>query len=86
MTHVFVCLLAGLTAIVLVMLAFLFYGKLIYDKLNALFVMNTNIVLIILTVGFVDGRYDMYIDIALSYAILGFVSTVILARYIGGKH
>ena len=47
--------------------------------------MNTIIVLLILVVGFKDGREDMYIDIALSYSILGFVTSVILAKYIGGR-
>ena len=35
--------------------------------------------------GFIDGRMAMYIDIAMSYSILGFVTTVILAKYIGGR-
>jgi multicomponent Na+:H+ antiporter subunit F len=57
----------------------------VYDKLNGLFAMNTNIVILLLGIGYVEGRLDMYIDIALSYAILGFVITVILAKYIGGR-
>lgn len=77
-------LLIGHVAIVITMLVFTCIRKDIYDKLNAIFAMNTNIVLLIMFVGFIDGRYDMYIDIALSYAILGFVTTVILAKYIGG--
>ena len=39
----------------------------------------------ILIFGFIDGRMAMYIDIAMSYSILGFVTTVILAKYIGGR-
>ena len=50
-----------------------------------MFVMNTNIVFLILVRGLIDGRIDMYIDIALSYSILGFVTTVILAKFIGGR-
>lgn len=57
----------------------------IYDKLNYVFAANTIIVLSLMVVGFVDGRMDMYIDIALSYSILGFVTSVILAKYIGGR-
>jgi multicomponent Na+:H+ antiporter subunit F len=74
-----------LIAVVLVLLAFALIKKDIYDKLNAIFAMNTNIVLLIMVLGFIDGRMDMYIDIALSYSILGFVTTVILAKYIGGR-
>lgn len=85
MTTLYIIILVGLILIAMALLIFLFCGKLVYDKLNALFVMNTDIVLVILTIGFIDGRFDMYIDIAISYAVLGFVTTAILARYIGGR-
>ena len=75
----FIAILAGLLAIVLTMIITMFVGKTVYDKLNALFVINTNIV------GLIDDRMDMHIDIALSYAILGFITTVILAKFIGGR-
>ncbi|NWO23801.1 monovalent cation/H+ antiporter complex subunit F [Mogibacterium timidum] len=81
----FIAILAGLLAIVLTMIITMFVGKTVYDKLNALFVINTNIVMLILVVGLIDDRIDMYIDIALSYAILGFITTVILAKFIGGR-
>ena len=32
-----------------------------------------------------DGRADMYVDIALSYAVLGFISSLIVARYLERK-
>lgn len=78
-------MIVGLVAVLITLLIFSLSKKDIYDKLNGIFAMNTNIVLLIMLVGFFDGRYDMYIDIALSYAILGFVTTVILAKYIGGR-
>lgn len=81
----FIAILAGLLAIVLTMIITMFVGKTVYDKLNALFVINTNIVMLILVVGLIDDRMDVHIDIALSYAILGFITTVILAKFIGGR-
>lgn len=77
--------LLAITGVVLLMLFFMIRKNGVYDKLNALFVMNTNIVFLILVRGLIDGRIDMYIDIALSYSILGFVTTVILAKFIGGR-
>lgn len=85
MQTIFYLLLAGLVGIVIAMLGFILYKKNLYDRLNAIFSLNTVIVLLIMTVGFIDGRLDMYIDISLSYSILGFVTTVILAKYIGGR-
>ena len=78
-------LLAGLIVILIAMVVLMFRKKELLDKLNYVFSMNTVIVLLILTVGFAMGREDMFIDIALSYSILGFVTSVILAKYIGGR-
>ncbi|MBF1358047.1 MAG: pH regulation protein F, partial [Mogibacterium diversum] len=56
MHNYFIALLAGLLAIVIVMVITMFIGKTVYDKLNALFVINTNIVMLILVVGLIDNR------------------------------
>ena len=85
MTGLWYWLLAGLLVILIIMLVMMFRKKGLLDKLNYVFAMNTVIVLLILAVGFRAGREDMYIDIALSYSILGFVTSVILAKYIGGR-
>lgn len=85
MTIFYTAILLAITGEVLLMLFFMIRKNGVYDKLNAMFVMNTNIVFLILVRGLIDGRIDMYIDIALSYSILGFVTTVILAKFIGGR-
>ncbi|NLA52685.1 MAG: pH regulation protein F [Alcaligenaceae bacterium] len=77
--------LAALVLVLAVMVVLMFRKKELIDKLNYVFAMNTVIVLLILVVGFAGGREDMFIDIALSYSILGFVTSVILAKYIGGR-
>ena len=81
MTIFYTAVLLAITGVVLLMLFFMIRKNGVYDKLNAMFVMNTNIVFLILVRGLIDGR----IDIALSYSILGFVTTVILAKFIGGR-
>lgn len=55
------------------------------NSLNAILAMNSVIVALILVTGFVIDREEAMIDIALSYALLGFVTSIILAKYIGGK-
>ncbi len=77
--------LAALVLVLAVMVVLMFRKKELIDKLNYVFAMNTVIVFLILVVGFAGGREDMFIDIALSYSILGFVTSVILAKYIGGR-
>ena len=85
MTGFWAIILIGLITILAGLVIFVLTKRKLFDKLNAIFAMNTVIVLLIMVVGFVDGRMDMYIDIALSYSILGFVTSVILAKYIGGR-
>ncbi len=85
MTSFWMFPLAALMIILIAMLVLMFRKKVLLDKLNYVFAMNTVIVLLILVVGFEGGREDMFIDIALSYSILGFVTSVILAKYIGGR-
>lgn len=60
--------------------------KAIYDKMNGLSVINTNVVILILLFGFLDGRPEMYIDIAIAYGILGFVGNIVIARYVQKYH
>ena len=85
MTIFYTAILLAITGVVLLMLFFMIRKNGVYDKLNAMFVMNTNIVFLILVRGLIDGRIDMYIDIALSYSFLGVVRRVILAKFIGGR-
>ena len=85
MSSLFIFLLIGIVILIISIIFFMFKGKIIYDKLNAVLVINTLIVIAILVIGFVHGRLESYIDIALSYSLLGFITTAILAKYIGGR-
>jgi multicomponent Na+:H+ antiporter subunit F len=78
-------LLIGLLLIVLAMLFRVFKGPTVYDRLNGLGVMGTDVILILVILGFLEKRVEMYVDIALSYASLGFISLVVLAKFLEGK-
>lgn len=67
------------------MLFRVFQGPTIYDRMNGLGVIGADTVLLLVLFGYMDKRPDMYIDIAISYAILGFICSVIVAKYMGGK-
>ncbi|MBQ8563141.1 MAG: pH regulation protein F [Firmicutes bacterium] len=81
----FLSILIGVIILTLLMLVFLFMGNTVYDKLIGILVMSTKVILILILIGFVDGRRDMYVDIAISYGILGFISSVILAKFLGQR-
>ena len=67
------------------MLFRVFQGPTIYDRMNGRGVIGADTILLLVLFGYMDGRPDMYVDIAISYAILGFICSVIVAKYMGGK-
>lgn len=85
MNVLFKILLIGIILIIGLMLIRVFRGPSVYDRLNGIFVIGIDVIVVILLAGFVDGRADMYVDIAISYGILGFLSTVIIAKILGGN-
>lgn len=70
--------------LIILMLYRVFAGPTIYDRLNGLGVIGADTIFLLILIGYIDGRPDMYVDIAISYALLGFVSSVVIARYIEG--
>ncbi len=81
----FICYLIGIIFLTLLMLIPLFREKSVYNRFTGILVMCTNVILILVLIGFIDGRRDMYVDIAISYAVLGFISSVIVAKFLGSK-
>ena len=78
-------LMVAVVIIIGLMLQRVFQGPTIYDRMNGLGVIGADTILLLVLFGYIDGRPDMYVDIAISYAILGFISSVIVAKYMGGK-
>ncbi|MFR7990267.1 MAG: monovalent cation/H+ antiporter complex subunit F [Anaerovoracaceae bacterium] len=85
MELLFKILLFGTILTMAMMLVRVFRGPSVYDRLNGIFVIGVNVILVILLTGFITERVDMYVDIALSYGVLGFLSTVIIAMFLGGS-
>ena len=56
-----------------------------YDRFAAVSGITTSTVLFLILIGLADGRTDLYIDIAFSYAILCFVSSIIVAKFMSGR-
>lgn len=84
MQILFIMMLVGTILMIGLMLIRVFKGPSVFDRLNGIFVIGIDVIMIILFVGFIDGRIDMYVDIAISYGLLGFLSTVIVAKFLGG--
>jgi multicomponent Na+:H+ antiporter subunit F len=74
-----------LTAIILIPTYRLVKGPTVYDRLIAVNAVATKTLVLIVLIGYLFGRIDMFIDITLAYAILGFIGSLTLAKYITTK-
>ena len=75
----------GLTIIIAVPLYRVLYGPTIFDRLLATNAIATKTIVLITLIGFLFGRIDMFIDITLAYAILGFIGSLIIAKYVSSS-
>ncbi len=57
-------------------------GRTAYDRLLAAGAAGTNAIVILAVAGFVFERPEMFVDLALSYALLNFIATVAAGKYI----
>ena len=85
MNAIWVVIMVAVVVIIGLMLRRVFQGPAICDRMNGLGVIGADTILLLVLFGYIDGRPDMYVDIAISYAILGFICSVIVAKYMGGK-
>ncbi|MBR4944143.1 MAG: pH regulation protein F [Peptococcaceae bacterium] len=86
MNTIWSIVMVAVVIIIGLMLQRVFQGPTIFDRMNGLGVIGADTILLLVLFGYVDGRPDMYVDIAISYAILGFICSVIVAKYMGGKN
>ncbi len=72
----------GYVVLVILMLYRVIKGPTIFDRLNGLGVIGSEVIILLILIGFIDKRADMFVDIAISYSLLGFVSLIVLAKYL----
>lgn len=83
MIVVFYLLMASILLCIGLMLLRVFNGPTVYDRMNGLGVIGADTILLLVLFGYIDGRQEMYLDMAVSYAMLGFVGSVIIAKLLG---
>lgn len=71
----------GLMALVLVYLHRVLVGPTVFDRILGLSGFGTKTTIVLLFAGAVYGRLEMFVDLALAYAILSFVGSLAAARY-----
>lgn len=60
-------------------------GPTTLDRLMGMNAIGTKTVVLIIIVGLLFGRADMFVDIALSYAMLNFIAVLTASRYLHKK-
>lgn len=57
-------------------------GPTIYDRLLGVGVIGTNAVLLLAVIGYIYGRPEGFLDLAITYAILNFIGVVAMAKFL----
>jgi len=57
------------------------FGPTVLDRLVGANAIGSKTVVLLLLIGFIYGRVDMFVDIALAYALLNFVAVLAASRY-----
>lgn len=71
----------GLLALVLVYVYRIAVGPTVFDRILGLSGFGTQTTIVLLLIGVVYERVDMFVDISLGYALLSFVGSLAAARY-----
>lgn len=71
-----------LTIVLAVPLYRVLKGPTVFDRLLATNAIATKTIVLICLIGFLFDRIDMFIDITLAYAILGFIGSLIISKYV----
>jgi multicomponent Na+:H+ antiporter subunit F len=61
------------------------YGPGIFNRLVGASVIGTKTLIILVLIGFLYGRVDMFVDISLVYALLNFMVTIAAAKFFQRK-
>ena len=71
-----------LTAIIAVPAYRVIKGPTVFDRLVGTNAIATKTIVLICLIGYIFGRIGMFIDITLAYAILGFIGSLVIAKYV----
>lgn len=56
-------------------------GPTVIDRMLGMNVIGTKTTVLIVLIGIINGRVDLFIDITLAYALLNFITTIAAARF-----
>jgi multicomponent Na+:H+ antiporter subunit F len=81
MERFFVATTVAVVIIILIPFYRVAVGPTVFDRLLAIGAMGAKTIALVCLFGFLYGRFDMFVDIALAYAILNFIAGIAVAKY-----
>lgn len=72
-----------LTVIIFIPLYRVVKGPTIFDRMLGAGAIGTKTMVLILTIGLIYKRFDMFIDITLAYGVLNFIGIIAIAKFLG---
>ncbi len=82
MSDFFLYLGMGLFVLVLLCLYRGTFGPGVLNRIAGISAIGTKTLVILLLMGFIYGRVEMFVDISMVYALLNFIGTVTAAKYL----
>jgi len=82
MSQFFTVLAAGYFVLLFFVFIFILRGPTVFDRLNGLGTIGQAVIILLVFAGFLSGRVEMFVDIAITYSIIGFAGTVVIAKYL----
>lgn len=71
----------SLCVLVLLSLYRAVFGPTVLDRIISVSVIGTKTTVVLLLIGVIYGRVDMFVDISLAYALLNFIATIAVAKF-----
>ena len=85
MSHFFLLLGMGLFALVFLCLYRGTFGPGVLNRIAAISAIGTKTLVILLLMGFIYNRVEMFVDISMVYVLLNFIGTITAAKYLEMK-
>ena len=85
MTPFFEVLLLTLAIVIFVYLFRVARGPTVFDRVLGLNGIATKAIILLVALGTVYGRVEMFVDISTGYALLNLVSSLAVAKYLEGR-
>jgi len=82
MIDFFLILSVGMCVLVLLCLYRATYGPDVLNRAAGISAIGTKTLIILLLMGAIYDRVEMFVDISMVYALLNFIGTVVLAKYL----